>query len=356
VEQAGTVRVLVNGVLEAQPFIDVSAQLVNQNEQGLLGMAFHPNYAENGLFYLHYSSSGDIEGTATGDTVVAEFQVDANNRSVANPASRRVILTTTQPQQNHNGGQLAFGPDGMLYLGLGDGGGGNDQHGPIGNGQSLTTLLGKILRIDPTGRAVNNAYSVPDGNLAAATNQPQALAEIWAYGLRNPWRFSFDACNGDLYIGDVGQDALEELDYVAANAETRTIAAGLNFGWRIMEGTICGPQAAECTPQTQANLVLPIDEYDHDVGQSISGGYVYRGSRVPGLRGTYIYADYQSPHVFRFRVQDGQAVDRVEITNQLVNPDGDVVDEITSFGTDNAGEVYIASSADNAVYRLIQAP
>jgi glucose/arabinose dehydrogenase len=246
----------------------------------------------------------------------------------------------------------------MLYLGFGDGGSSNDMgegHAAIGNGQTLTTLLGKILRIDPLGRGVNDAYSIPPGNLAEVTGQA-ALPEIWAYGLRNPWRFSFDACNGDLYIGDVGQNALEEIDYVAASADTRTIAAGLNFGWRIMEGDICGPVATECTDQTRASLVLPVDVYGRNVGQSVTGGYVYRGSGVPGLRGQYIYADYATKHIFRFRIQDGQVADRVEITDQIVAPGGGDVENIASFGTDNAGEVYIAAFEPGAVYRIIQAP
>jgi glucose/arabinose dehydrogenase len=353
-EKRGAVRVVADGVLQEAPFLDFSGQVANQNERGALGLAFHPNYATNGLFYVHFSSNGQAEGLpGLGDTVVAEFQVDPNDRSVANPASRRIVLTIDQPEANHNGGEITFGPDGMLYMGFGDGGGQNDQHGTIGNSQALNTLLGKILRIDPLGRDVNGTYSIPAGNLVE-TNA-QALPEIWALGVRNPWRFSFDTCSGDLYIGDVGQFALEEVDYVAAAPETRTIVAGLNFGWRIMEGTICGPQPAECTPQTQANLVLPVDEYDRDVGQSVTGGYVYRGSRVPGLRGTYIYADFQTPRVFRFRVENGQAVDRVEVTDQLVNAEGDIVDQITSFGTDNAGEVYVTSFADSAVYRIVQA-
>jgi glucose/arabinose dehydrogenase len=356
-QKGGLIRVLVDGVLQDAPFLDLSGQVANQGERGALGLAFHPSYADNGLLYVHYSSNGSDGLPPTGDTVVAEFQVDPNNRSLANVASRRVVLTIAQPQANHNGGQLSFGADGFLYLGFGDGGSGNDQgagHAAIGNGQTLSTLLGKILRIDPAAGA-GAAYTVPPGNLAEVTGQ-QALPEIWAYGLRNPWRFSFDACTGDLYIGDVGQNALEEVDFVAASPETKTIAAGLNFGWRIMEGNICGPVAAECTPQTQAALTLPVDTYDRDVGQSITGGYVYRGSAVPGLRGQYIYADYQTKHIFRFRIENGQVADRTEITDQIVAPGGGDVEEIASFGQDNAGEVYVAAFTPGAVYRIVQAP
>lgn len=357
-QKAGIIRVLVDGVLQEAPFLDFSGQVANQGERGALGLAFHPRYAENGLLYVHYSSNGGDGLPGAGDTVVAEFQVDPSNRSVANVASRRVVLTIDQPQANHNGGEITFGADGFLYLGFGDGGAGDDQgagHAAIGNAQTLSTMLGKILRIDPAAGEGAATYTVPAGNLAEVTGQ-QALPEIWAYGVRNPWRFSFDACTGDLYIGDVGQNALEEVDFVAASPDTKTIAAGLNFGWRIMEGTICGPVAAECTPQTQAGLTLPVDTYDRDVGQSITGGYVYRGTAIPGLRGQYIYADYQTKHIFRFRVENGQIADRTEITAQIVAPGGGDVEEIASFGQDNAGELYIAAFTPGAVYRIVQAP
>jgi len=351
-EKGGNVRVLVNGEVQQAPFIDVSSLLTNSGEQGLLGMAFHPDYATNGLFYLHFSGLTG-QGMAR-DTVVAEFKV-TEDRSVADLASRRNVLGIVQPEPNHNGGEIAFGPDKMLYLGFGDGGGGGDAHGNPGNGQSLNTLLAKILRIDPLGRAVNNAYSVPAGNLAEVMGQ-QALPEIWAYGLRNPWRFSFDACNGDLYIADVGQNTLEEIDFLPAAADRR-IAAGTNFGWRLMEGPNCRPNDANCNAQTQAQMGLtqPVDSYPRTIGTSVTGGYVYRGSNVPGLRGNYIYADYNSARFFRFRIENGQAADRVEITDQMRPATGNI-DNIASFGTDNAGEMYVAAFAPGAVYRVVAAP
>lgn len=357
-EKGGIIHTLVDGVVQETPFLDLSGQVANQGERGSLGLAFHPNYAQNGLVYVHYSSNGSDGLPATGDTVVAEFQVDPSNRSVANVASRRIVLTIAQPQANHNGGQITFGPDGSLYLGFGDGGNRDDMgagHAAIGNAQTLSTLLGKILRINPEAGDGNAQHTVPAGNLAEVTGQ-QALPEIWAYGMRNPWRFSFDACTGDLYIGDVGQDALEEVDFVAASPDTKAIAAGLNFGWRIMEATNCGPNAAECTDQARAGLVLPVDTYGRQVGQSVTGGYVYRGSAIPGLRGQYIYADYQTKHVFRFRIDNGAVADRVEITDQFVATDGTNVEEIASFGQDNAGEVYVAAFTPGAVYRVIAAP
>jgi len=357
-EKDGTVRVMLNGELQQTPFIDAGSLLTDNGtaEQGLLGMAFHPDYATNGLFYLHFSSNAS-QGLAAGDTVIAEFKVSAADRSIADLSSRRVLLTAAGLEANHNGGQITFGPDKMLYFGLGDGGGGNDEHGDPGNGQSLTTLNAKLLRIDPLGRDVNDAYSIPPGNLAEVMGQQQARPEIWAYGLRNPWRFSFDACNGDLYIGDVGQNTLEEIDFLPATAETRTIAAGTNFGWRLMEGPNCRPRDTVCNAQTQAQmgLTLPVDSYARAVGTSVTGGYVYRGSNVPGLRGTYIYADYASARFFRFRIQNGQIADRTEISNQLRPATGNI-GGISSFGTDNAGEMYVAAFTPGAVYRIVAAP
>ena len=360
VQKGGLLRVIVDGVLQEAPFLDVSDQVTTQLEMGAIGLAFHPDYAQNGLLYVHFSSNGGAGLPGANSTVIAEYQIDAANRSVVNRDSQRIVLTVTQPPApNHKGGQLAFGPDGMLYLGLGDGGLGDDTgqgHAAIGNAQTLSTLLGKILRFNPVAGEANAAYTVPPGNLAEVTGQ-QALPEIWAYGMRNPWRFSFDACNGDLYVGDVGQNQIEEIDYVAASPEDKTIAAGLNFGWRIMEGNDCGPVAAECTDQTRAGLVLPVDTYTHQVGQSVTGGYVYRGSAVPGLRGHYLYADYQTKHVFRFRIENGVVADRVEITDQIVAPAGGAaVGNISSFGQDNAGEVYVVEYDNGAVYRVVQAP
>jgi glucose/arabinose dehydrogenase len=343
-EKGGAVRVLVDGVLQEQPFINITPNVTNQGERGLLGLAFHPNYAQNGLFYLHHSSAQN-----NGDGVIAEFSVDPNNRSVANPDSRRNILVfADDPEANHNGGDITFGADGFLYIGMGDGGGGNDNHGQTGNGQNLQSLLGKLLRIDVNGRDVNNAYSIPPNNLAAQTGQ-NALPEIWAYGLRNPWRFSFDPCTRDLYIADVGQTTLEEVDFLPSTA-----VAGTNFGWRIMEGPNCRPNDAVCPQMDISSLTLPVDSYPRNVGTSITGGYVYRGSAVPGLRGRYIYADYNSARFFTFRINDGQLAERREVTDQL-SPGGQF-GGIASFGQDNAGEVYVAAFTPGAIYRIVAAP
>jgi len=345
VEKGGNVRVLVNGELQAQPFISISGNVTNQGERGLLGLAFHPEYANNGLFYLHFSSAQN-----DGDGVIAEFAVDPNNRSVANVGSRRdVLVFADDPEANHNGGDITFGPDGFLYIGMGDGGGGNDNHGQAGNGQNLQTLLGKMLRIDVDGREVNNAYSIPANNFAAQTGQ-NALPEIWASGLRNPWRFSFDACTQDLYIGDVGQNTLEEIDFLPA-----ATPAGTNFGWRIMEGPNCRPNDAVCPQTDRAALTDPVDSYPRTVGTSVTGGYVYRGSAVPGLRGRYIYADYNSARFFTFRVDGGQLAERQEVSDQLRPAGGAMFGGISSFGRDNAGEVYVAAFTPGAIYRIVAA-
>jgi glucose/arabinose dehydrogenase len=345
-EKAGRVRVIVNGELQPQPFLDIGSLVVNNGERGMLGLAFHPNYAQNGLFYVHHSSRQDAN-----DGVTAEYKVDPTNPNVADPSSRRdVMRITNDPESNHNGGDLVFGPDKFLYLGMGDGGGGNDQHGANGNGQNLNALFGKMLRIDVDGRDVNGAYSIPPGNLAEQTGQ-QALPEIWAYGLRNPWRYSFDACTGDLYIGDVGQDRVEEVDFLPAGT-----LAGTNFGWRLMEGPDCRPGDTVCPTIDTSNLTLPIDSYLQDPTESITGGYVYRGSNVPGLRGHYFYADYASNMVVMFRVENGQLVDRQDVSTQIRPSGGGNFGGIASFGTDNAGEVYVAAFQPGAIYRIAAAP
>ena len=365
VEKGGAVRVLVNGQVQDAPFIDVSAMRTGNglSEQGLLGLAFHPDFQSNGLFYLHFSSSGAQGLPPQGDTVVAEFTANAE-RTAADPATRRVVLTIDQPQANHNGGMITFGADRMLYLGFGDGGGGDDQHGATGNAQNLSSLLGKILRIDPLGRGVNGAYSNPAQNLAEATGQ-QAAGEVWAAGLRHPWRFSFDPCNGDLYIGDVGQNAEEEVDFVAAAADTRLVPAGKNFGWRVAEGTICRPMGTEpCNAQVQGTFVGPVDSYaagnraqPAQQAGSVTGGYVYRGSSIPGLRGTYIYADYVRSSFFRFRIENGAIAGKTDITTQMRPTGGNLTGQPVSFGMDNKGELYVVTATANggAVYRVAAA-
>jgi glucose/arabinose dehydrogenase len=339
VEKPGRIRVVRDGALVGTPFLSIDAVSDRGQEMGLLGLSFHPSYSDNGRFYVYYST---LLGGSNHVSRIAEYRVSSDNADVADPASERVLLEVGQPQDNHNGGNLQFGPDGYLYIGLGDGGGGGDQHGAIGNGQDLGTLLGKILRIDVdgTGAGAMNAYAIPSGNASVAG----ALPEIWSYGWRNPWRFSFDPCTGDMYIGDVGQGELEEVDFEAAGV------SGLNYGWRLMEGTSCFNPDSGCDAAAQ-NLVLPVATYGRNLGQSITGGYVYRGPLLPNLRGTYLYADYGSARFFALRMQNGSVAQaQVEITANL-NP-GQDVDAISSFGQDSAGEVYVVSFG-GSVYRVV---
>ncbi len=339
VEKPGTIRIVVDGVLAAEPFLDIEPDVSERyQEMGLLGLAFHPGYATNGRFYVYYST---LQGGMAHISRVSEYSVSSSDPDRADPASARVLLEVNQPEDNHNGGDLEFGPDGFLYIGLGDGGGAGDQHGADGNGQNLETLLGKILRLDVDGRGSGqySAYAIPSGNLARDGARP----EIWSYGLRNPWRYSFDACTGDMYIGDVGQSALEEVDFAPANA------GGRNYGWRLMEGDRCYNPEAGCDAAAQ-NLVLPIATYGREVGQSITGGYVYRGSSIPSLRGTYIYADYSSARFFALRVAAGAVVQAQTDISSNLNTGGDV-DAITSFGQDSAGELYVLSFG-GSVYRI----
>ena len=334
-EKTGAIRILRAGQLEPEPFLDIDDRVSDSGEMGLLGLAFHPSYADNGRFYVYYSSM--LSGSHT--SRIAEYSVSDTSPDRGDPASERLLLEIPQPQSNHNGGSLEFGPDGFLYVGLGDGGGGGDQHGPIGNGQNLETLLGKILRIDVNSSGEGSEYAIPAGNLA----QDGARPEIWSYGLRNPWRFSFDACTGDMYIGDVGQNTVEEVDFEPANT------AGRNYGWRLMEAENCFNPNNGCSASTQ-NLVLPVASYGRTLGRSITGGYVYRGSAIPNLRGTYLYADYATAAFFSLRM-NGSAVDRAQqdISND-VNP-GRGVGSISSFGQDNVGELYVLS-LDGAAYRV----
>jgi glucose/arabinose dehydrogenase len=335
VEQTGRIRLVVSGALVEQPFLDLSGKLETGGEKGLLGLAFHPDYAQNGHFYVFYSTL--VNGALT--SRVAEYSVSGASADQADPNSERVLLEVAKPQENHNGGDLVFGPDGFLYIGLGDGGGGGDQHGTIGNGQNLDTFLGKILRIDVDGSSDTTAYAIPPGNIA----DPAARKEIWSYGLRNPWRFSFDACTGDMYIADVGQGTLEEVDFEPANT------SGRNYGWRLMEGINCFNPSSGCDAAAQ-NLVLPVATYGRDAGQSITGGFIYRGHAIPSLRGTYLYADYQSAAFFALRMQNGELAQAQQDISDNLNPGGGVA-QISSFGQDNAGELYVLSLT-GTVYRI----
>jgi glucose/arabinose dehydrogenase len=324
VEQGGRILIIRNGAIVPTPFLDVSNRIRAGGEQGLLGLAFHPSYAQNGRFFVNYTDT-------RGDTHVAEFRVTANP-DVADPASERLLLFVDQPFDNHNGGGLAFGTDGKLYLGLGDGGSGGD---PMGNGQSLGTHLGKMLRIDVD---AGTPYGVPADN--PFTRTAGARPEIWAFGLRNPWRFAFDRMTGDLVIADVGQSAVEEVDIGLASRH-----GGENYGWNVTEGSRCYRPANGCN---MTGLTLPVAEYTHADGCSITGGVVYRGCRLPGYQGTYFYGDYCSGIIRSFRLENGRAVDSRDWTSSL----GRGIGSLSSFGVDADGEAYMVDH-DGAVYRIV---
>ena len=328
VEQPGRIRVLRQGTLLGAPFLDITGRVLSGGERGLLGLAFHPRYASNGRFFVNYTDR-------SGDTHVAEFRVSAN-ADLADPSSERLVLFVAQPFSNHNGGGLVFGADGMLYIGLGDGGSGGD---PQRNGQSVSTLLGKMLRIDVDG---GSPYAVPADNPLRGTTG--ARGEIWALGLRNPWRYSFDRLTGDLYIGDVGQGRREEIDVGLASRR-----GGENYGWNVTEGSLCFSPASGCNT---AGLTLPVVEYDTSSGDNcaVTGGFVYRGCRMPGYQGTYFYGDYCAGFVRSFRLQGGTATEARDWTPML----GRDVDRISSFGVDLDGELYIVDHAGE-VFRVVPA-
>lgn len=326
VEKSGGIRIVKDGTLLPTPFLDLAARVSGSSEQGLLGLAFDPEYATNGRFVVHYTD-------LAGNTVLSRFQVSADPDR-ADAASEQLILTAAQPAANHNGGQVAFGPDGLLYLGLGDGGGSGD---PEGRGQIRTDLLGSILRIDL--RTVD-PYTVPADN--PFVGNADARPEIWSYGLRNPWRFSFDRANGDLYIADVGESHLEEID-ISTPADGA--GKGANYGWSIMEGSQCF-RGAGCD---QTGLTPPVFEYSHQEGCSITGGYVYRGSAIPSLQGHYFYADFCQGWVRSFQYAGGAVTD--ETSWPTLSPGGSIL----SFGEDSAGELYVVQ-ASGGIFKIVPDP
>jgi glucose/arabinose dehydrogenase len=321
VEQGGRVRIVRSGQLQATPFLDLSGRISSGGERGLLGLAFHPQFATNGRLFVNYTNPG-------GDTHVAEFR--ARSADAADPSSERVLLTETQPFANHNGGGLAFDGSGRLLIALGDGGSGGD---PLGNGQRLDTFLGKILRIDVD---AGTPYAVPADNPFRST--AGAAPEIWAYGLRNPFRIAVDRPTGDLYIGDVGQSRVEEIDVGLASRR-----GGENYGWNTMEGSQCFRPSSGCD---RTGLLLPAYEYSHAEGCSVTGGVVYRGCRMPDLAGTYFFGDFCTGLVRSFRLAGGQATDVRDWTAGLRG-----IDSPVSFGLDADGEVYVVDY-DGEVYRL----
>jgi glucose/arabinose dehydrogenase len=319
VEQPGTIRIIDHGALQETPFLDVRDRVWTKgNEQGLLGLAFHPDHRRNGRFFINYNRRED------GATVVAEYR--RLGRSLqASAAAERILMVVSQPYLNHNGGMVAFGPDGYLYIGRGDGGSRGD---PQNRAQNLHEWLGKILRIDVDR---GQPYAIPEGNpFAAGGGRP----EVFAFGIRNPWRFSFDRETGMLWLADVGQNKWEEVDLVVA---------GGNYGWRIMEGTHCYNPDQGCSPE---GLIFPIAEYGHEQGRcSITGGYVYRGPSIHALRGTYVFGDYCSGELFALSASANR---RTSTVPRVLMRTGF---RISSFGEDEAGEVYVVDHK-GGIYRL----
>lgn len=329
----GLVRVVVDGALLPTPFLDLSTRLTSTGENGLLSLAFHPDFANNGRCFVYYN---DLQGA----TVLEEYAVVPPTADVAVPDSGIVLLTMMQPFPQHNGGILAFGPhDGRLYLSTGDGGGAAD---PLDQGQDLSSLLGKVLRLDVDS---GSPYAIPSDNPFVGVSG--AREEIWAYGARNPWRGSFDSATGDLWIGDVGQSDREEVDRLAAGV------AGVNLGWRCAEGTLCTfAKGCACPSPSFAD---PIHEYDHNDGCAIVGGHVYRGPALPGLNGTFFFGDYCTGRIWSF-VFDGQTKTELrERTLELLHPNGGGLGRISTFGLDGQGELLIASYNLGEVYRVVPA-
>lgn len=319
VEQTGKIRIIQNGTVLPTPFLDVTAKITSGGERGLLSVAFHPQYASNGFFYVYYTD-------LAGDTRVERYRATGGSNT-ADPASAQLVLAVDQPFANHNGGLLMFGPDGKLFVGLGDGGSAGD---PQGNGQNPATLLGKILRLDVDAA---QPYAIPANN--PFFGQTGKRGEIWLTGVRNPWRYAFDRDAGLLYVADVGQNQWEEIHVLPAGT------GGQNLGWNLMEGTHCY-NAASCVQQ---GLTLPVLEYSHADGCSITGGFVYRGSAIPGLRGHYFYSDYCEGWVRSFRWTGSAVADAREWEV------GDI-GNVTSFGEDSARELYL-TTAGGIVLKMV---
>jgi glucose/arabinose dehydrogenase len=341
------IHVIVDGIKIAAPFLDLTGLVTTGgNEQGLLGLAFHPDYASNGQLYVNY--------TGGGGTKIVRYLRNPADFNLALPGSAQMVIEYSQPQSNHNGGGLAFGPNGYMWIGTGDGGNFNDTgtgHVAGGNAQSGTTLLGKMLRIDVDGDDFgadpNRNYAIPDDN--PFVNDSSVLDEIIHFGMRNPWRFDFDRMTGDLLIGDVGQNAREEVDYLGrADVDAATF---INWGWRCMEGAICtGLSGCACPSPT---LTGPIAGYTHGVGQSLTGGYVYRGDAIPDLAGTYFYADYQASKFFSIRY-DGVTLSEVKMRTDELDPPGSLaINRPAAFGEDAAGEMYICDLLHGEIFRIV---
>jgi len=324
VQQAGAVRIVTNGSLVATPFLDITSKVNSGGEMGLLGLAFHPQFSQNHLFYVHY----DRMSAAQVQSVIAEYHVSAGDPNVADPNSERILFTVDQPFTNHKGGQIVFGPDGFLYIGFGDGGSGGD---PQGNGQNLQTMLGKMLCIDVNSQSAGKQYAIPATNPFASGG---GLPEIWAYGLRNPWRFSFERGGSRLFVGDVGQDQFEEVDI---------LEGGKNYGWNVMEGMHCFNPASGCNMN---DLTMPIAEYSHSEGEAIVGGFVYKGAAIPKLAGAYVFGDYSSGTIWELVESPPGTWTRTKLLS--------TGRKVSSFGQDLAGDLYVVDYSGSVLKLVAQ--
>lgn len=331
VEQAGVIRIIQNNNVLADPFLDIETLVASGGERGLLGLAFHPEYVSNGFFYVNYTRRSPIP-SEVGDTVIARYTVSQQNPNQADPQSAQILLVIDQPHPNHNGGHLVFGPDHYLYIGMGDGGSGGD---PQNYAQNVNSLLGKLLRLDVDGAS---PYGLPQDNPFVGV---PGADEIWAFGLRNPWRFSFDRQNGDLYIGDVGQNAWEEVSFQSGGTP-----GGTNFGWRCREGSHTYNTQPPChDPSFLATLVDPIAEYDRDDGRSVTGGFVYRGLNYPNLRGRYFFGDFVTGRLWSLYRLPGDSWSQAELELETGF-------NISSFGEDEDGELLVVNYSSGTIHRL----
>jgi|CXWL01.1.fsa_nt_gi glucose/arabinose dehydrogenase len=330
IERAGRIRIIKNGIPLATPFLDIQAIVKSTSgEQGLLALAFHPAYSTNGKFFIAYTAPRN--GDNVGSNLILEQFTVSSNPNIANPTSGSILLTIAHPSHsNHNGGGLAFGQDGYLYWTTGDGGSGGD---PNNNAQNLNKLLGKVLRIDVNS---GSPYGIPITNPFYSNPDPNIRKEIWAYGLRNSWRFSFDSLTDDIYIGDVGQNEREEIDFQLAGG-----AGGENYGWRVMEGSLCYNPPSGCD---QSGKTLPVAEYDHSIGCAVTGGYVYRGNTFPSLYGHYFYADYCTGIFFNLYRNSTPAWEPVQSM--------DTPYYVSTFGEDEQKEMYLADYSTGKIYSI----
>jgi glucose/arabinose dehydrogenase len=329
VEKTGRIRILQGGVIKTTPFLSIAGQVSGGSEQGLLGLAFHPSYKLNRKLYVNFTDKA-------GDTVIREYRACSSNRNLVCTGTARQILKIDQPYANHNGGMLAFGPDGYLYIGMGDGGGSGDPHG---QGQSLSTRLGKILRIDVNGTTSTTPFRIPASNPFVGV---AGFDAIWQYGLRNPWRFSFDRQTGDLWIADVGQGSWEEVNRAVRTASGA--GRGVNWGWKVMEGAHCYSPSSGCNTSGKA---LPLLEYDHSAGRcAVTGGYVYRGAKIPLLVGGYVFGDYCSGEIWVVTATAAAPAPKTRLLDTSLL--------ISGFGQGPGGELYVLD-LQGRMYRIDQA-